>query len=161
MVNVVISCILNSSIIVLLLTIVIALVVISKNINKYIDKKIDKIESEISNIEKNNLLLDNENYLDMINYSDSLLKSIRELIASISKLKFKEFTDRYELSKITKEQVKQMVEDTAMDVKKSIDMQSIDYHHIIYSEDFLNEYIIETTIYVLKQFVEETVDDLL
>lgn len=146
------------ALIVLIIFSTMSITVLSNHISEYIDKKISKLDLESSSIKKNSDILVNRESLLMIEYSNNLLKDIRELIASISKENFKAFIDKYEVSKITKENVKKLIDITCNDVKNAIDYTKIDYDHIIYSQKFLSDYIVNTTIYVLKEMVEETID---
>ena len=146
------------ALIVLIIFSTLSITVLSNHISEYIDKKISKLDLELSSIKKNSDILVNRESLLMIEYSNNLLKDIRELIASISKENFKAFIDKYEVSKITKENVKKLIDITCNDVKSAIDYTKIDYDHMIYSQKFLSDYIVNTTIYVLKEMVEETID---
>lgn len=146
------------ALIVLIIFSTMSITVLSNHISEYIDKKISKLDLELSSIKKNSDILVNRESLLMIEYSNNLLKDIRELIASISKENFKAFIDKYEVSKITKENVKKLIDITCNDVKNAIDYTKIDYDHMIYSQKFLSDYIVNTTIYVLKEMVEETID---
>jgi biopolymer transport protein ExbB/TolQ len=97
---------------------------------------------------------------EILAYSESLLKSIRDAIAAVSSIKYKEFSDNHNIEKITKEHFKRMIEDTVSTIKTDINFSNIDYDNIIYTKEYINRYIIDTTVYILKNMFNTEIDEM-
>lgn len=134
---------------------------LSQSIIQYLDTKRNKIEHEIRNIQTTEHLLVMKDYENRLDYSDHVLKHVRELVSTMSNIRFKTFLDKYETSKITQEHVKKLIEDIAVSVNESIDYSNINFNNTIFTKEYLNKYIIEITMYLVKDLVNESILDLI
>jgi biopolymer transport protein ExbB/TolQ len=119
-------------------------------------------EEELYNLEKKKLEESSKEKIikdkEILEYSELLLKSIREAIASVTTVKYRTFSDNHDLEKITKEHLKRMLGDTVTIVKNDINFNNIDYENLIYTKEYINQYIIDTTIYTLKNMFNGEID---
>lgn len=130
---------------------------ISESITLYLEAKRDKVNNETRNVILTENIMAIKIKENQLSYSNNLLKYINELIGIYSKLKFKSFLDKYETSKITQEHVKKLISEVAVSVNESIDYSKIDFNNTMYTKDYINKYIVETTVYHIKDLVEESI----
>jgi biopolymer transport protein ExbB/TolQ len=95
----------------------------------------------------------------MLEYTEALLKSIREAITAVSAVKYRDFSDNHTIEKITKEHFKGMIEDVIVSIKEDINFANIDYDNLIYTKEYINRYIIDTTVYILKNMFNDELNN--
>ena len=95
-----------------------------------------------------------------IKYTDELLEFIRKLSIQLSVIKFKEFIDEHEIDKITKSQIQKLVTETASMVNSSFSKDPIDFDNLLVSREFLDEYIVQTSIMAIKDLLERSVTEI-
>lgn len=105
------------------------------------------------------LKLDKSNKKLVIEYSEQLLDFTKMMISQISILKFKTFIDGSKIDKITKSQVEKIVSEVASNVKDALNMNNITIEDTLYTEEFFNQYIIDTSIYTVKQLMNKVVNE--
>ena len=94
-----------------------------------------------------------------IRYSEQLLDFIQRITIQSSVLKYKEFVDNHELDKITRAQVQNLVTDTTVETKEHINLDLIDYDELLYDRQFIEMYIIQTSITTIKKLLEKSVNE--
>lgn len=104
-------------------------------------------------------LLEKNNNTKVVDYSNQLLEFIRMMISQVSILKLKVFIDNNHVDKITKFQVEQVVTDIATTVKTALNVNNIAIENTIYTQEFFEQYIIDTTVHTVKQLMEKTIND--
>lgn len=94
-----------------------------------------------------------------IRYSDQLLDFIQRIAVQSSVMKYKEFVDNHEIDKITRTQVQNLVTDTTVETKERINLDIINYDDLLYDRQFLEIYIIQTSITSIKRLLEKSVQE--
>lgn len=102
--------------------------------------------------------LKEENKAMTVKYSDEILKYFRVFTTQISMIKFQEFLDSHDVKKITESNVKNLINDICKTVNESINRRKIVFDDALFTEGFLNQYIIQITITTVKDLVAKSVD---
>lgn len=113
-------------------------------------------EKEIYAIHKE---LEEDNSKITTEYSEKLIEFTKMLTTQIAILQFRTFQDGHDLSKITKANVKVLAEDIAKTVKSSIKLDNIDFSDTLFTRNFLESYIIETSIITVKALLDKAVGE--
>lgn len=90
-----------------------------------------------------------------IEYSNNIMKYIREFIAQIATLQFKTFVDGHNMNKITEANIKKLVQDIAEEVKTALNEVNILFDNMLFTKDFYDKYIVETTVITVKTMLEK------
>jgi biopolymer transport protein ExbB/TolQ len=121
-------------------------------------------EEEVYNLEKERLQEASAEKIikdkEILEYSEALLKSIREAIGAVTTVKYRTFSDGHNIEKITEAHFKRMIEETCTLIKTDINFGNIDYENLIYTKEYINQYIIDTTIYTLKNMFNGDIDEI-
>lgn len=104
------------------------------------------------------IALKESNKEKLVDYSNKSLDFIKMMISQTALLKFRTFIDANDISKVTRIQIEGVVSDVAKTVKGTINMNNIAIENTIYTEEFFDNYIIETSVYIVKQLFENAVD---
>lgn len=126
---------------------IISIIVLFKLYKKYKNNTIEILKLNESNKDR------------VIEYSNKLLDFTKMMVSQISILKFKTFIDNSKIDKITKSQVEKIVTDVASSVKDALNMNNITIEDTIYTEEFFNQYIIDTSIYTVKQLMNKVLSE--
>ena len=100
--------------------------------------------------------LQNENSKRTTEYSDKMLEFVKMFIGQIAVLKFRTFVDSHNLGKITKANIQKLVAEVADTVHKSINIDKIDFEDTLFTKDFYEKYIIETSVIMIKELLDKT-----
>lgn len=123
-------------------------------LNRYIKLKQRQIENEI---EYRSIRKENQN--KTVEYSNQVLEFVRSIVGQVAVLKFRTFTDTHDLTKITKAHLQPLVTDVATMVKDSINIENISIGEALFTKDFYEKYIIETSVIMIKQMWETAIED--
>lgn len=91
-------------------------------------------------------------------YSNNLLSYTKTLIAEISAIEFKKFCDQFEFGKITMSHLKPVISDIATKTTIAIQFDQIDFMNVMFTQEFLEKYIIEVSIMYVKKLFEQRLD---
>lgn len=97
--------------------------------------------------------------IDDVEYSDRTLEFIREYCVQVSVLKYREFIDGHELDKITRTQLQNLVTATVKFINESIVRDHINFDRMLYTSEFVDNYIIHTVMSTSKNLLAKSVDN--
>lgn len=130
-----------------------------KQISKYLDEKIEVLKIEELNNARKIDELDYSNRLSSITYTNELLKFIRMFIAQVAVIKMRSFSDNRDIKKVTRKNVSDLVQEVAKEVNMYINRNELNSSFTLLTPDFLDKYIIENTIIIVKDLFNKTIDD--
>lgn len=123
---------------------------------KYLDSKEREGEERIK-IQQNAI----RPKIDPLEHSRDVLEFTKSVIGTITVLKFKEFRDSRQFNMVTRENIERLISNIASSVNRSIDITRLDLKNVVFSQEFYQKYIIDTTIYMVKQLTDKTVSDMI
>lgn len=126
---------------------IISLVVLYKLRNKF--NKDSKILEDMKESNKHK----------MVEYSTQVLEFIRMMVGQVAVLKFRTFVDSNDLSKVSKSSVEKLVADVAASVNNSMNMVNLSLENTVYSKEFFEQYIIETSVLMVKDLLDKAIGD--
>ena len=126
----------------------------SMRLYKYYSLKQQSLQNDIEYRQ-----IENENKNKTVEYSNKVLELVRSIVGQIAVLKFRTFQDSHDMSKITTTNTKALVDDVAMMAKRSLNMNNIFLDDTFFTKEFIENYIIETSIILIKQMVEKAAND--
>lgn len=94
------------------------------------------------------------------NLSDRLIEFIDKTCAKIAIIKFQEFKDSHDMTKVTEANVKSLIESIANDVHLAMDISIDDLDESLYKADFIEKYIIDTCIMNAKSLLNEYINNI-
>lgn len=136
-----------SIMIIVVIWFIISLTVLSKLNNKYLKDAEDLKELKEANGER------------IIDYSKQMLEFIKMMVGQVSVIKFRTYIDNNKLDKTAKPNIEKIVEDVANTVNDAINVNNISLKDTIYTKEFFEQYIVETSILMIKQMLEKTIDE--
>lgn len=92
-------------------------------------------------------------------YSTKTLDFIRNFVSQICVLRYQEFIDNHDASKISKPQIETLINDVSREIYSSIDMKKIDFERTLYDEKFVETYIVQLTVTNIKSLWEKTLTE--
>lgn len=95
----------------------------------------------------------------VLDNSKQLLEFIRMMVGQVAVLKFRTFIDTRDIEKSTKSNIEHLVQDIATTVNSSLNMSNISIENTIYSKEFFEQYIIETSIVIVKDLLDKSLND--
>ena len=104
--------------------------------------------------------LESENKNKTVEYSNKVLELIRSIIGQIAVIKFKNFQDKHEMTKVTEANVKALVNEVATMAYGSLNMENIFLEDTFFTKEFMEQYIVDTTVILIKQMMEKTINDI-
>lgn len=93
----------------------------------------------------------------VVEYSKQLLDFIRMMVSQIAVIRFRTFVDNNDMSKITKSSIEKLVHDVASTVKQSINISNVSIENTVYSEEFFDRYIVETSVIMVKDLLDKAI----
>lgn len=117
---------------------------------KVLETKIKESEAKIKS---------SDNKIRRIEDSLKLTNFIKEIASQMVVLKFKTFKDNHDILKVSEESVKNLVREIAIDVRKSIKYYEIDFDSLILSQQFYDEYIVNTVVMLTKNILDKTINE--
>lgn len=104
---------------------------------------------------------EHRNRQESLRYSEDMLDFIKLVVAQVSVIQFRKFTDGHKMEKVTLAQVKNIVSEIAGTVNKAIIRDNIEFDTTIFTREFFDSYIIETTSMFVKQLLEKYIIDVI
>lgn len=121
----------------------------------YLDMKTSIAEHEVnitkSKAEREEIKVE----LEKVKYSNELLEFIKGYIAQIVVIKFREFTDTYDIKNSTSQQYKTLIFNIATEIKESSNF----YHKTIFPDKTIDKFIVDTVIMYVKDLLDKNVED--
>ncbi len=143
--------------IILAISIWISIIIISKHISELIklltlniDRKYE-IENSSSNINKS---------LTMINYTENLLKHIKDFTVEYTVSSYNQFIDNTIIDKTNKSILEKLINQISKEVRDFLKDSSINYDMLIVTDKYIDVLIINTVIYSVKQLFEKSIDEI-
>lgn len=99
------------------------------------------------------------NYKYPIEYTEAVLKFIKTFVMHISIIHYNVFIDSHDPDKINRTQIQHLVEDTAKDINGYIKSDIIEYDKLLVTKNFIDEYVIQTTIIAIKDLLNKTINN--
>lgn len=104
--------------------------------------------------------LKESNNVKVIEYSKQVLEFIRMMVSQVAIIKFRTFIDNNDITKVTKSHIEKLASQVATSVKYSINIGNISLSDTIYTQEYFDEYIVETSILMVKQLFEKAIGDI-
>lgn len=92
-------------------------------------------------------------------YSDKILKYIREFTAMLTMFMFNEFIDGHDVEKINKAQIQNLISEISNMAYKSINMDLIQFDRLLFTKPYLETYIINTIVNDVKNLWNKAVNN--
>lgn len=118
--------------------------------------KLKSYESKFSELYSR---LKNENNRIETEYSEKMLEFAKMLTTQVSILMFKEFIDSHDISKITRINIKELSSTVAEYVHASINISNIDFNETLFTKEFYEKYIIDTSFNTIKSLLDRVIND--
>lgn len=99
------------------------------------------------------------NYKYPIEYTEAVLKFVKTLVMHMSIIHYNVFIDSHDPDKINRTQIQHLVEDTAKDINGYIKSDIIKYDKLLVTKNFIDEYVIQTTIIAIKDLLNKTINN--
>ena len=138
--------VLNSALILACIGLLVSMIWMSIKLYHYYKLKQLSLENEIEYQR-----LENENKNKTVEYSNKVLELIRSIVGQIAVLKFRTFKDTHDMEKVTKANVEGLVKDVANMANKSLNMNNIFLDDTFFTKEFVEQYIVETSVILIKQ----------
>lgn len=91
--------------------------------------------------------------------SKQLLEFIRMMVGQVAVIKFRTFIDSRDVEKSTKTNIGNLVKEIATTVNSSLNMSNISIENTIYSKEFFEQYIVESSVIIVKDLLEKSLND--
>lgn len=96
----------------------------------------------------------------VVEYSKQVLEFIRMMVGQVAVIKFRTFIDNRKIEKISKANVEELVADVARTVNRSINMSNIQIENTVYSREFFEEYIVESSVMIIKELLARDLNNI-
>lgn len=166
------ACIAIAAVLIVVCITVISIVIYS-DFRYYIEFKKEKLEveeerqrlqREALQLQQQELLIkeQHDSKVASLKYSTDMIEFMRTVIATTAVLKFKDFCDHHpQMDKITESNVKSLANDVAISVNKFINASNIVFSDTLFTRDFYNHYVIETSITYVKDLVTKKLEEII
>lgn len=91
--------------------------------------------------------------------SKQLLEFIRMMVGQVAVIKFRTFIDSRDVEKSTKTNIGNLVKEIATTVNSSLNMSNISIENTIYSKEFFEQYIVESSVIIVKDLLEKSLNE--
>lgn len=95
----------------------------------------------------------------VLDNSKQLLEFIRMMVGQVAVLKFRTFIDTRDVERSTKANIESLVQDVATTVNASLNMSNISIENTIYSKEFFEQYIVETSVIIIKDLLDKSLNE--
>ena len=143
----------------LLMFIVVLIVLISSTswlINSII--VLIRLKSNENAIKNIHMQLKDENNNVITEYSEKILEFVKMFTTQVSVLQFRTFVDNHDIEKVTRKQLQQLVSDVAETVHNSIKIDKIDFEDTLFTKEFYESYIVDTSMIIIKSLLDKVID---
>lgn len=120
---------------------------------KYIKLRIKSAELQVINDQ-----LKKENDRKGSKYSQDILQYVKMFTIQITLLRFREYADTHHIEKTTKENTKNLIEEISNEVNESINLTQINFEEMLFTEQFVEKFIVSTAIDTVKKLLSDEVD---
>lgn len=118
-----------------------------------------KLKSKYEKDNRSLKILQEGNKGKILDYSKQVLEFIRMLVGQVAVIKFRTFVDNNDLRKVTKGATEKLVADVATTVNKSINTGNMSLENTIYSREFFDQYIVDTSVIMIKEMLDKAIGD--
>lgn len=95
-----------------------------------------------------------------LEYSDQMVEFIKKFIGQIVVIKFRTFKDGRDIAKLTEQQIKNLINEIALEVKEYlIAFRFNDPTIMVFSEKYYNVLIVNTIVMLVKDLTDKSIDD--
>ena len=98
-------------------------------------------------------------YRDKVDYSKALLDYIRDIVSQVSVLKFRSFMDEHKLELTNRTHYSRLVGEISKTIHDSINQENLDYSNLVFTEQYLDNYIIQSSMMFTKDLLERAISD--
>lgn len=100
-----------------------------------------------------------ENQHKTSEYSTQLLELIRNIVAQIAVVKYRNFAEANDMSKVTESMIKNLIKDIAESTHRSLNLDNMLWVDTLYTREFIENYIIDVTVMMVKASVHKTLEE--
>ena len=97
---------------------------------------------------------------DIIEHTNVFIEYVKNVIVSHTSIAWSEYKDGHKIEMLTREQLKNLAEETATKVHQSINLKNIDYSELICNKSYINWMIVHYTMLHLKSLADHDTDDI-
>jgi hypothetical protein len=130
---------------------VISIIVLIATISRFMILKQRYLKNEI---EYHKISFENKN--KTTEYSTQLLELIRTIVAQIAVVKYRNFRDSNDMSKITEAMIKNLIKDIAKTARTSLNLENMLWGDTLFKREFIENYIVDMTVLLVKESVRKT-----
>lgn len=94
---------------------------------------------------------------ESIDNSEKIKDFILDIVKDVALMKFHEFKDTHDISKVSRSNVKDLAADVIKSSKELINTKKLEEYDNVLSQGFCDKYIVSTSIIVLKTILEKEV----
>ena len=91
--------------------------------------------------------------MESISYSEKIIEFTKNMISEISMLRFKEFVDHLDTSKVAKSHYENMASEVAKEVYNKININNILFQYTLFTKEYFEELIINYSIEINKALI--------
>ena len=148
-----------AAMIIIIILFVIWIIAITFNMMKmaHCDSKMENLHHKIDNLD--NFINYHKDIIISTESAEKLLNFIRMISSQIAMIQFRNFIDSHDISKVTKANIRDLVEDTATNIKNSLNIDDIDFADMLITEEFLDEYIINVASITIKDLLNKSLSE--
>lgn len=97
--------------------------------------------------------------LEMLEYSNKVMECIQEIVKHIVILRFKEFTNKYNIENINSSITNKLIQDIAKEVNNSIDSRKIKFEQTVFTEKFYMTYMIDLISNLIESLIIKKLEE--
>lgn len=123
---------------------------------------IQRLNEEIKDREELEIMCynhENDTNINMIDYSERILDFIKEFSIELCVIKFRGFADNHDMEKVTKVHLENLIQECAKEVNNSLVEGAINYDHLLYNKEFIDNYIIQTVMIAMKDLLNKSIEE--
>lgn len=94
-----------------------------------------------------------------VDYSNKLLDYIKIFVAQVASIKFRNFIDTHDITKINKTIVGGLIEEIAIEVKNSINDNNVIFQDALFTKEFYDGFIVQSTTIIVKDLLEKVIEN--
>lgn len=95
----------------------------------------------------------------MINYTENLLKYVKDFTVEYTVVTYNHFIDNTVIDKMTKNILEKLINQISKDTRNFLKSTSINYDMLLVTDEYIDKLIINTVICSVKQLFEKSVDE--
>ena len=148
-----------AAMIIIIILFIVWIIAITFNMMKmaHCESKMERLHHKIDTFD--NFSNYHQDIISSTESAEKLLDFIRMISNQIAIIHFRNFIDSHDISKVTKANIRDLVEDTATNIKNSINIDDIDFVDMLITEEFLDEYIINIASITIKDLLNKSLNE--